>query len=268
MTELEEKTARLETILKEMGGAVIALSGGADSTLLLAVAAKVLGKNALAVTARSSTFPERELKSAFEMSEKLGARHRVVDSEELEIEGFAENPADRCYWCKKELYEKIKAIAAEEGLAWVAEGSNVDDRGDYRPGRKALSEAGIRSPLEEAGFTKAQVRELSRKLDLPTWDRPALACLASRFPYHTRITKEGLTQVDRAEETLRALGFRQVRVRHHGDVARVELLAEDLPKALELRERIVEGIKNAGYTYVALDLQGYRMGAMNETLGV
>jgi uncharacterized protein len=203
-----------------------------------------------------------------ELSAKLGVRHQIVYSEELDIAGFAENPPDRCYHCKRELFLKLANIAKEERLPWIAEGSNVDDRGDYRPGRRALRELGVRSPLDEAGLTKAEVRELSRLLGLPTWDRPSLACLASRFPYGTKITREKLSQVDRAEEALRSMGIREVRVRHHGDVARVEVGAAELGRvANELREEVVRRVKEAGYAYVALDLEGYRTGAMNEVLG-
>jgi uncharacterized protein len=266
-TEAVRKRARLESVLRGMGGCVAALSGGVDSTLLLAVSGEILGSSVLAVTARSSTFPEREIDNAVRMAAKLGLRHRIVHSEELDIPGFSENPVDRCYHCKRELFRKLAAVAEEEGLPWVAEGSNLDDRGDYRPGRRALREFNVRSPLEEAGFTKADVRDLSRRLGLPTWDRPAMACLASRFPYGTRITREHLAQVDRAEEALRALGIREVRVRHHGDTARIEVGAADIGRTASiLREEVVRRVREAGYAYVALDLEGYRTGAMNEVL--
>lgn len=264
---LEEKDARLRGLLREAGGCVIGFSGGVDSTLLFAVAARELGVRALAVTATSATYPERELGEARELAARIGGRHRVIASEELDIPGFADNPADRCYHCKKELFQKLRAVAAEEGLPLVADGSNVDDRGDYRPGRRALRELGVRSPLEEVELSKAEIRALSRELGLPTWDKPAFACLSSRFPYGTRITREKLVQVGRAEEALRELGLRVLRVRHHGDVARLELGPEEFGRAADgLREEVVRRVKAAGFAYVALDLQGYRTGAMNETL--
>ncbi|MBI5018260.1 MAG: ATP-dependent sacrificial sulfur transferase LarE [Deltaproteobacteria bacterium] len=264
---LQEKKDRLLDLLRETGGCVIGFSGGVDSTFLFAVAAAVLGQKALAVTASSETYPERELREARELAEKIGGRHRVIVSEELDIPGFAENPKDRCYHCKKELFSKLRAVAEEEGLPQVLDGSNVDDRGDYRPGRRALRELDVRSPLEEAGLSKADIRELSRELGLPTWDKPAFACLSSRFPYGTRITREKVTQVGRAEESLRELGLRVLRVRHHGDVARLELGADEFGRVVNgLRDEVVRRVKEAGYVYVALDLQGYRTGAMNETL--
>jgi len=266
---LNEKRATVEQMLRDMGGCVIGFSGGVDSTLLFAMAAGVLGDRALAVTATSATYPERELREAEALAVKLGGRHRVIVSEELDIPGFTQNPVDRCYYCKKELFEKLSMIAAAESIPVVIDGSNLDDRGDYRPGRQALAELGVRSPLEEAGFTKADIRELSREMGLPTWDKPAFACLSSRFPYGTEITREKVSRVGRAEESLRDLGLRVLRVRHHGDVARLELGPEEFDLVLHtLRDEVVARVKAAGYVYVALDLQGYRTGAMNEVLGV
>lgn len=266
---LEEKREAVEQILRSMGGCVIGFSGGVDSTLLFALAARVLGDRALAVTATSETYPERELREARELAAQLGGRHRVIFSEELDIPGFTQNPVDRCYHCKKELFGKLRDIADAEGLPEVLDGSNLDDRSDYRPGKQAVQELGVRSPLEEAGFTKADIRALSREMGLSTWDKPAFACLSSRFPYGTEITREKVSQVGRAEESLRELGLRVLRVRHHGDVARIELGEEEFSQAVnELRTEVVARVKAAGYAYVALDLQGYRTGAMNEVLGV
>ena len=264
---LEAKKQKLLDLLREMGGCVIGFSGGVDSTFLFAVAARVLGERALAVTATSETYPERELREANELAARIGGRHKVIVSEELDIPGFAENPTDRCYHCKRELFTKLRQVAVEEGLAHVADGSNVDDRGDYRPGRRALRELEVRSPLEEAGLDKADIRELSKAMELPTWNKPSFACLSSRFPYGVTITREKLSVVGRAEEALRDLGLRTVRVRHHGDVARLELGPEEFGRVVDgLREEVVSKVKEAGYTYVALDLQGYRTGAMNEAL--
>lgn len=264
---LEAKKQKLLDLLREMGGCVIGFSGGVDSTFLFAVAARVLGERALAVTATSETYPERELREANELAARIGGRHKVIVSEELDIPGFAENPADRCYHCKRELFTKLRQVAVEEGLPHVADGSNVDDRGDYRPGRRALRELEVRSPLEEAGLDKEDIRELSKAMELPTWNKPSFACLSSRFPYGVTITREKLSVVGRAEEALRDLGLRTVRVRHHGDVARLELGPEEFGRVVDgLREEVVSKVKEAGYTYVALDLQGYRTGAMNEAL--
>ena len=264
---LQTKRLRLNAILSEMRGCVIGFSGGVDSTFLFAAAVEALGDRALAVTATSETYPERERQEAEALARRIGGRHRLIVSEELDIPGFAENPKNRCYFCKKELFGKLREVADEEGLPHVADGSNVDDRGDYRPGREAAMELGVRSPLDEAGLTKQDIRELSRQMGLPTWDKPAFACLSSRFPYGTPITREKVTQVGRAEEGLRELGLRVLRVRHHGDVARLELGPQEFERVVNgLRDEVIRIVKDAGYTYVALDLQGYRTGAMNEAL--
>lgn len=266
-SELVQKRETLRNIIRGLGGCVVGFSGGVDSTFLFAVAHEVLGDRVVAVTATSETYPEREVREAIALASRIGGRHRLVVSEELDIPGFAENPPNRCYHCKTELFGKLRAIADEEGLPHILDGSNRDDRGDYRPGRQAAGELGVRSPLDEAGLTKENIRALSREMGLPTWDKPAFACLSSRFPYGTPITRAKVVQVGRAEESLRELGLRVLRVRHHDTVARIELGPEEFGRvANSLKEEVVRRVKEAGYTYVALDLQGYRTGAMNETL--
>ncbi|MDD2539703.1 MAG: ATP-dependent sacrificial sulfur transferase LarE [Desulfuromonadaceae bacterium] len=262
---LSDKREKLHTILADIGGCVIGFSGGVDSALLFAVATAVLGSRVLAVTAMSQTFPARELQEARELAEQIGGRHLVIISDELDIPEFRDNPRNRCYYCKKELFGKLRAIADQESLGYVLDGTNVDDADDHRPGRIAAEEFRVRSPLEEAGFTKQDIRDLSREMGLPTWDKPALACLSSRFPYGTSITPERISQVGLAEELLRELGFQTLRVRYHGSVARIELGEQEFGQATGiLRTEIVARVKTAGFTYVALDLQGYRTGAMNE----
>ena len=264
---LTVKKATLEGIVREMGGFALAFSGGVDSSFLLAVAVSLPGVRVLAATADSSTYPSCEKKTALAFAASLGAEHRLFLSEELDIRGFAANPPGRCYHCKNELFGKLAAIAREARLPWVADGSNVDDLKDYRPGRAARERWGVRSPLEEAGLSKEEIRFLSREMGLPDWKRPAQACLASRFPYGTEITREKLKVVERAEEALRGLGIAQVRVRHHGDLARVEIDRCNFGEAvLRHREEIVEIVKRSGFLYVALDLEGYRTGSMNEGL--
>ena len=262
----ETKLERLRALLRETGGIAVAFSSGVDSSFLLKVAHEELGERVVAVTARSYSFPKREQDEAAAFCAREGIRQVVVDSEELVIPGFRQNPTNRCYLCKKELFTKILEIARAEGLSAVAEGSNMDDDGDYRPGLQAVRELGIRSPLRETGLTKAEIRELSRRMGLPTWNKPSFACLASRFPYGEEITVERLARVERAEQHLLNLGFGQVRVRSHGDLARIELCAADIPKAIEHREKIHAALKGFGFAYVALDLQGYRTGSMNEVL--
>jgi uncharacterized protein len=266
--ELEAKLQELKRLLAESGGILVAYSGGVDSTLLLRVAQEVLGERALAVTAASETYPDHEVQAAIRLAEEMGVRLRVIHTTELDRAEFAANPPERCYYCKGELFGKLVEIAREEGLPVVADGANVDDRDDFRPGARAAAELGVRSPLREAGLTKAEIREISRELGLPTWDKPSFACLASRFPYGSEITRDRLTQVAEAERLLRALGLRQFRVRHHGDVARIEVDPADFAvlTADENRARITEELHRLGFLYVTLDLDGYRTGSMNAPL--
>lgn len=267
---LYRKKAALEAYLENLGSVVVAFSGGVDSTFLVKVAHDVLGERMMAVTATAPSFPERERKAAAEFCETEGIRHLETAHDELDIPGFAENPKNRCYLCKHGLFTMLKNIASEQGFAFVAEGSNMDDLGDYRPGLQAIQELDIRSPLREAGLTKQDIRDLSKEMGLPTWDKPSFACLASRFAYGEKITAGRLDMVGKAEQLLVDLGFRQMRVRiHDGSIARIEVLPADFGKIMEppVREKIVRQFKAFGFTYVTLDLQGYRTGSMNETLG-
>ena len=247
---------------------LVAFSGGVDSTFLLKVAHDVLGDNVIAVTARSASFPQRELNEAMEFCRFEGIRHIIVDSEELNIDGFSHNPANRCYLCKHELFEKILAIAEQNNIKYVAEGSNMDDEGDYRPGLQAVTELHIKSPLREVGLNKEEIRAYSRQLGLRTWNKQSFACLSSRFPYGEEITAKKLEMVDRAEQFLMDLGFCQIRVRIHGEIARIEVLPDEFEKVLSCRERITRAFKEYGFHYVTMDLQGYRTGSMNETLAL
>lgn len=264
----QAKYDHLRDIVSQAGSAIIAFSGGVDSTFLLKVCVDVMGEKALAITARSETFPKRELEEAKTLAELIGAHHLIIDTEEFAAPGFSNNPPHRCFLCKSELYSKLTQIAKNRSIPWVFDGSNGDDVGDFRPGRKAAHQLGVRSPLEEAGLGKEEVRSLSRMLELPTWDKPAYACLSSRFPYHTRITELALRQVENAEDFLWNLGMREFRVRHHDTIARLELGPKELSlfSDLSLRNEIVKHLKSLGYKYVTLDLEGYRTGSMNETL--
>jgi uncharacterized protein len=263
---MERKWEHLKALLSEMRLAVLAYSGGVDSSLLLRAASEVMGPHLIAVTAVSETYPPNELIAAKEFVRSLGVTHRVLPTQELASEVFVRNTPDRCYYCKKELFEKLRKLADTEGISFIIEGSNTDDLKDHRPGRKAAQEYSVRSPLVEAGLSKPEVRALARSLGLSVWDKPSLACLSSRIPYGTRITPEILRTIQTAEDHLRAHGFGQVRVRHYGDTARIEVDRNDFRHLLspDVVESIVRGLKELGYTTVSLDLEGYRTGSMNK----
>lgn len=266
MEVMHKKLECLKDTIKGYGGVAVAFSGGVDSTFLLKVAHDVLGARCVAVTVRSRLFPARELSEASEFCAKVGVRLLMVDADGVFMEGIAHNPPDRCYICKRGLFGLMLNAAAAEGMSVVCEGSNTDDLGDYRPGLKAISELGIQSPLRECGLSKREIRALSAELGLATADKPSFACLASRIPYGERITTEKLGRIERAEDFLRDAGFRQVRVRIHGDTARIEVEPDRLADALEVRGRIVDALRGFGFSYVSLDLQGYRTGSLNEPI--
>ena len=271
MKSTQLKFESLKKSLKKMGKVLIAFSGGVDSSFLLKVALDTLGKeNVLAVTADSETYPRTELKEVSDLARDLGldGRHRIIKTSEFKIKKFSENPPDRCYYCKLELFSKLKKIAKENKIDYVLDGSNYSDRDDFRPGRKATNKLKVRSPLLESEFTKEEIRALSKKLKLPTWNKPAFACLSSRIPYGENITLEKLNRIEQAEEYLRSSGFSQLRVRDHQGIARIELEAKELKKLMnqDLRKKVYQKLKGLGFSYVTLDLLGYRTGSMNEVL--
>lgn len=262
------KYEHLKQYLKELGSVAVAYSSGVDSTFLLKVAHDVLRDQAIAVTLKSESFPQREYEASIQFCKENNIRQIIVESSELDIEGFKENPKNRCYLCKKSLFGDVLAVAKENGIAHVVEGSNMDDNGDYRPGLLAIKELGVLSPLRHCELYKQEIRDLSKELNLPTFDKPSFACLASRFVYGETITEEKLKMVDKAEELLLHFGFKQFRVRIHGNIARIEVLPQDIEKMVreDIRQTIVEKFKEYGFKYVSLDLQGYRTGSMNEVL--
>ena len=266
--EIEDKLSKLKEIVSKLGSVVVAFSGGVDSTLVAKVCYDTLRDNSMAVTARSETYPDFEFKESQKLAREIGIKHLVVDTSELAIEGFANNPPERCYFCKTELFGKLKEIAKEHGFLNVADGANLDDTQEFRPGLKASKELNVRSPLKEAGFAKEDIRKVSKLLNLPNWNKPAYACLSSRFPYGQSITEEKISMVSEAETYLRGLGLIQFRVRHHETIARIEILPEDIHILTNspAREELTAKFKKIGFTYVTLDLEGYRSGSMNEIL--
>ena len=262
-----DKERAVRDMLSSLGSVIVAYSGGVDSAYLACIANQTLGSRALAVTADSASYPEHHRRIATDIARQFGLRHQFIQTHELDRPEYRANPANRCYFCKHELYTQLSRLAAHH-QATVVDGNNADDRGDYRPGRQAAREFGVRSPLDEADLAKDEIRELSRRLGLPTWDEPASACLSSRIPYHSEVTSDKLRMIEQAEAALRNLGFRLCRVRHHDELARIELGSDELTRAVaaDTRDAIVRSIKAVGYRHVTIDLQGYRMGSLNEGL--
>lgn len=262
------KYEKLKSTLKEMGKVLVAFSGGVDSTFLLKVSHDILGKDVLAVTGSSEIYPQREKGETIRIAKELNVRQIVIRTHEVENQDFTYNPPQRCYFCKKELFSKLKKVAESEDIFYVIDGSNYEDTADFRPGVKAAEEFGVRSPLKEALLEKNEIRQLSKQLGLSTWNKPSFACLSSRFPYYTEIDRKSLRQVDKAEDYLQKIGFNQFRVRHHQQIARIEIDPNEFPKIIkvEIKEKIIRNFKKLGYVYVSLDLEGYRTGSMNEPL--
>ena len=264
--ETQSQLSALEDILRDIGSVVVAFSGGVDSTLVAVAAHRVLGEAALAVTADSPALAARELDEAIEMAEKFGLNHQVINTNEMEREGYVTNSPQRCYFCKTELYSQLTSLADQKGYRWVANGANTDDIGDYRPGMQAAAEHRVRSPMVEAGLDKAAVRSIAQELNIPIWDKPAQPCLSSRIPYGTPVTVENLSKIERAEDYLRSLGLREVRARHHDRLCRIEVGEAEMETAFLLRKQIVENLKRIGYLWVSIDLAGLRSGSLNDQL--